>query len=176
MQVQPSAAALGDGQVLQNLALQRRAKPLRLLDAIFLGGGFQFCQRRDAQILVEPEHFLRPEARHSQHLEHTRRDLLPKLLEARMGAGLVQLGDDVGDRLADAGDVLEPAFRNKHFEREGESGQAVRRARVGLGSVWVAAAQRGSLRILAKQTGDLLRVGPGHRVSVNRPSSRAGPP
>jgi hypothetical protein len=39
MQVQPSPAALGDSQVLQNLGLQRGAESLRLLDAIFLAAG-----------------------------------------------------------------------------------------------------------------------------------------
>jgi hypothetical protein len=79
-----------------------------------------------------------------------------------VSAGSLQLGDDVGDGFADARNFGEPALGDQHIERDGEGGQTVRRARVGLGSVWVAAAQRASLRVLAKQTGDLSRAALSH--------------
>lgn len=63
-----------------------------------------------------------------------------------MTAGPVQFGDDVGDGLSDARDFGEPTFFDQHIERDGERGQAIRRARVGLGPIRVAAAQRGPLR------------------------------
>jgi hypothetical protein len=49
-----------------------------------------------------------------------------------MSAGSLQLGNDVGNGFAHAGDFGEPAFGNQHLERDGEGGQTIRRARVGL--------------------------------------------
>jgi hypothetical protein len=56
-----------------------------------------------------------------------------------VGAGPVQLGDDIGDGLADTRDFCEPTFFDQHIERDGERGQAIRCAGVGLGSIRVAA-------------------------------------
>src|SRR4051812_10330241 len=81
-----------------------------LLDAVFLRGGLQPGERGDAEILVESQNLLGAETRHGEHLEHTLRNLLPELLEGRMSAALVKLGDHVGDPLADAGDFGKPVF------------------------------------------------------------------
>jgi hypothetical protein len=120
MQMQSPTAALGDGQILQNLGLPRRAEPLCLLDAIVLGGRFQCCQRGDAEVLVEPQHLLRTQTRHRHHLEDARWDLLPELIEARRSAGSLQLGDDFGDGFANARNFGEPALGDQHIERDGE--------------------------------------------------------
>jgi hypothetical protein len=95
-----------------------------------------------------------------------------------MSAGSLQRGYDVGDGFAHTGDLGETSFGNQHIKWDGEGGQTICRAGVGLGSIWIAAAQRGSLRILAKQPGDLLRVGGrGHpRLRINRRPSRGGRP
>jgi hypothetical protein len=67
-----------------------------------------------------------------------------------MTADPVQPGDDIGDCVADTRDFGETTFGNQHIEREGEGGQAIRCARVGLGSIWIATTQRGPLRVFAK--------------------------
>ena len=90
---------------------------------------------------------VRPEARHRQHLENASRDLLPKLLEARMTAGPVQLGDDVGDGVSDARDLGEPIFCNQRIDTDGESGQSIRCAGVGLGDTDCRRATRSAAHI-----------------------------
>jgi ribosomal protein S27AE len=78
---------------------------------------------------------------------------------------LVKLGDDVGDRLADAGDLLETVFGDEHVQRDREGGQTVGRAGIRLRTVGIAAAQRAALRVFAQQSCDLLRTDLGHRFS-----------
>jgi hypothetical protein len=51
----------------------------------------------------------------------------------------MELGDDVGDRIADAGDVLEPVFLNESRERLGLGGQTLGGAQVRARAVRVAA-------------------------------------
>jgi hypothetical protein len=75
---------------------------------------------------VETQHFLRAETRHGQHLEHTLGNLFSQFFEARMSARLVQLGDDVGYRLADAGKFRKPIFGDEHMKRDRKSRQAIR--------------------------------------------------
>jgi hypothetical protein len=43
-----------------------------------------------------------------------------------MSAGLVELGNDVPDRLADAGDFREPVLGDEHIERDRKGRQVVR--------------------------------------------------
>ena len=61
-----------------------------------------------AEILVEPQHLLWPQAGNGQHLQHAVGEFLAEFLETGVGAGPVQLGDDISDGLADAGDFGEP--------------------------------------------------------------------
>src|SRR5215204_380010 len=51
MEVQPSSGALGDRQILQNLALQRRAESLDLPDPVIHGSSLELGERADAQVL-----------------------------------------------------------------------------------------------------------------------------
>lgn len=158
MHVKPALAAPRDGKVLENLGLQRCAESLGLPYPILFRRRLEFGERGDAKVLVEPQYLLRTETWHSQHLEHACGDFLPELLEARMTAGPVQLGDDIGDGVADSRNFGETTFGNQHIEREGEGRQAIRRARVGLGSVLIATTQRGPLCVFAKQRNDHWRV------------------
>lgn len=57
------------------------------------------------------------ETRHRQHLLHTHRNILAKLLEARMSAGMVELGENVGDGVADTGDFGKSALGDQCIER-----------------------------------------------------------
>ena len=152
VQVEATFSAFRDGQVLQDLGLQRSAESFGLLDAVVLGGGLQLRERGDAEILVETQHLLGAEAGHGEHLEHALGDLLPELFKARMSARLVKLGDDVGYRLADAGDLREPVFGDEHMQRDGKRRQAVGGPRIGFRPVGIAAAQGGALRVLSQET------------------------
>jgi hypothetical protein len=62
-----------------------------------------------------------------------------------MGAGLVQPGNDVGNRIADAGDFAQLAFANDVRERHRKGAEAFGCAGIGLGPIGIAAAQRHTL-------------------------------
>jgi hypothetical protein len=74
------------GKILQDLGLQRRAKPLDLLDAVVVGRRLELRERGDIEIPIEPKHLVRPQTGHRQHLEDAGWNLLPQLLEAGMRA------------------------------------------------------------------------------------------
>ena len=75
--------------------------------------------------------------------KHAVGEFLAEFLETGVGAGPVQLGDDISDGLADAGDFGEPLLLDQAVEGFGECSEAVRCAGIGLGSVIrIAAAQR----------------------------------
>lgn len=117
VQVEAAFSAFGDREVLQDLGLQRGAESFRLLDAVILGGGLQLRERADAEILVQAQHLLRTKSGHREHLEHALGNLLPQLFEAGMTARLVNLGDDVGNSIADARDLSKSIFGDKHLQR-----------------------------------------------------------
>ena len=49
VQMKAAYSASSDGQVLQDLGLQRSAEPLGLPDPVVLGGGLELGERGDAQ-------------------------------------------------------------------------------------------------------------------------------
>ena len=126
MQMKAAYSALSDGQVLQDLCLQRSAEPLGLPDPVVLGGGLELGERGDAQILVEPQRLVRTEPGHAQELQHADRDFLPEFLKARMRAIPVKLGDDVGNGVSDPGDLGQPVLFDQVIEGLRERRQAVR--------------------------------------------------
>ena len=65
-------------------------------------------------------------SRHCQQLQHSCGNLLAELLEAWMGAGPVQLGDDVRDGIADTRSFREPLLRDQAIKRDSERRQAIR--------------------------------------------------
>jgi len=69
-----------------------------------------------AEILVEPQHLLWPQAGNGQHLQHAVGEFLAEFLETGVGAGPVQFGDDISDGLADAGDFGEPLLLDEAVE------------------------------------------------------------
>jgi hypothetical protein len=96
-----------------------------------------------------------------------------------MGSGPMKLGDDAGDGFTDARDLGEAVFLDQHVERDRKCGEAVRSARVGLGTVRIAAAQCRPLRILSQQPCYGLGIGGRHSTVSRRitpPSSRGGRP
>ena len=72
-------AASRDSQVLQDLGLQRSAEAFGSFDAVVFGGGLQFRERVDAEMLVETQHFLGAETRQGKRLKHPLGNLLPRL-------------------------------------------------------------------------------------------------
>ncbi len=166
VQVKATFSAFGDRQALQDLDLQRGAEALGLLDAVVLGSGLQFRERRDAEILVEPQHLLRTQTGYGQQLKHASWYFLPELFEARMTARLVEFGDDVGDRSANPGDLSQPVVGDEHVQRNRESRQAVGGSRIGLSPVGIAAAQGGALRILSQEICHTASVERRHSASL----------
>src|SRR4051812_50070272 len=67
----------------------------------------------------------------------------------------MQLGDDVGDGITDAGNFLQAILRNQVFQWLCERQEVLRRARIRLGKVWVATAQGRTLPEFSEQVGDL---------------------
>ena len=68
---------------------------------------------------------------------------------------MLKLGDDVSYGIADPGYFRKPVFGDEHMQRYGKRRQTIGGARIGFRPVGVAAAQRGSLRVLS--AGDLLQ-------------------
>lgn len=66
-----------------------------------------------------------------------------------MAARLVELGDDVGDRITDPGDLRQPVFGDEHIERDAKCRQAIGGSRIGLRPIGIAAPQGSALRVLS---------------------------
>jgi hypothetical protein len=59
---------------------------------------------------------------------------LAQLFQQRMRSGAVQLGDDIGDRLADPGQLAQTIFGNDAVERLDQRREPVRSALIGFGT------------------------------------------
>jgi hypothetical protein len=92
------------------LGLQCRAAPLGFSDAVVPGGRLEFGKRGNAEIPIEPKHLVGTNSWHGQHLKNTCRDFFPQFFQAWMSACVMELGDGLGDRIADAGDFCEPVL------------------------------------------------------------------
>jgi len=103
---------------------------------------------------VKLEHFFRPQAGYREHFENTCGNLLAHSLQARVAAGLVKLGDDIGNGFANSWDLLQAALRHEVFQRFGDCQEVFSRPGVSLGRVWVATPQRRPLTEFAQKTGN----------------------
>jgi hypothetical protein len=84
----------------------------------------------------------------------------------------VQLGDDVRYCVTYTGDFREPPFGNEVLQRLGEREEILGRASVGLGTIWIAAAQRRALAEFPQQESDFRgRKGWHLRKSVFTPTT-----
>jgi hypothetical protein len=90
------------------------------------------------------------------------KSVLAQLLQQRMGPGAVQLGDDIGDRLADRGQLAQAAFGNDAVERLDQRREPVRGALIGFGAEVIVAGQRGAPAELDQQRGHGRCVKGGH--------------
>jgi hypothetical protein len=117
VQVPSTLRVLADFQAFEDLALHRCAQSLDALQPVLARGGFERGQVGDAELPVENVDFLRFETRDRKHVEDTLGDILAQLFQQRMRAGAVQLGDDVGDRLTDPGQLAQAVFGDDAVER-----------------------------------------------------------
>src|ERR1700720_2163823 len=97
MQMALALSAPFDVDALKELALQRRAQALHVLEAVLPRGLLQSFERSNAELAIKLKHFLRPQARNGQEFKGACRDVLSHRLQARVRPGLVKLGDDVRD-------------------------------------------------------------------------------
>ena len=145
------------------------AEPGQALQPTRLDRPGQLVHRRDAQVVVELQRPLRPEAGHPGQLEHPGRDLGPQFVQGDDAPGGQVLGDLGRDRGAHAGDgaqalgveladVLTPAT-----DRPG-------RLLVVPGPEHVAAGDLGQLGVLPEQPRDFL-VEPGHGITLFLPQA-----
>ena len=126
--VAAACAAAQDGEVLQNLRLQRAAQPFHALETVLARGLLQFCERDDPQLFVELEDLVRPQARYGEHLKDSGRDFLAHRFKAGMCARAVKLRDDIGNGVADARNFREPILRDDLVQWHRKGGDAVGRA------------------------------------------------
>src|SRR5215203_6934242 len=85
-----------------------------------------------------------------------------------MAAGPMKLGDDVGYGFADARNFREPVLLDQPVEWDRKRCETLCSAGVGLGTVGVAAPQRGKLRVLAQQLCNLLGFSDRHSTASHR--------
>jgi hypothetical protein len=81
-----------------------------------------------------------------------------------MRSRLVKFGDDVGDGVADAGNLGERACRDDAIQRLRKRGKAVCRGEVRLRAVWITAAEGSSLRLFRQEPRHCLRVRLAHNL------------
>lgn len=75
-----------------------------------------------------------------------------------MAPGPVQLGDDVRDRISDAGNFRESAFFDQDVERNGKGGEAVCSTGIRPGTIRIPPAQGRSLRVFSQELRNSLGV------------------
>ena len=80
MQMALALPAPFDVDALKDLALQRRAQSLHVLEAALPRGLLQSFERSNAELAIKLKHFLRPQARNGQELKDACRNVLPHRL------------------------------------------------------------------------------------------------
>ena len=91
---------------------------------------------------MEDVDLFRLEPGNREHVEHALRHVPAQLLQQGVGAGVVQLGDDVGDRLADPGKLAQPVLGDDAVERLDKRRERVRGALVGFRAEVIVAGER----------------------------------
>ena len=79
--------------------------------------GLEVGQRRDAQRAEELLRGFHADARDAEKFDQRQRILRGQFLEIRARSGRADLGDPAGDRLADPGQLLQPARRRQLGDR-----------------------------------------------------------
>src|SRR5438270_5921249 len=159
----------------QDLGLQRRAKPLDLLQPSLARRVLKLGERGKPQLLVQLKDLVRAEARNGQHFKNARRDFLAHFLKRGMSAGRVELLDDVRDRVAYARYFAEATLSDDLIERKAQREEIVCRACVGFRPERIAAAERAPLPEFPEQGGNRGCIGRGHSGSMRARANRRAP-
>jgi hypothetical protein len=142
MQVAGAQCGLADLQAFEDLALHRGSEPLHLLEPVLARRGLESSEVGNAEFLVEDVDLLRLQPGDREHVEHAFRYVPAQFFQQRMGAGVVQLGHDVGNRLANSGELAKPVLRDDAVEGFDERRERVRGAQVGFGTEVIVAGER----------------------------------
>ena len=157
--------AARDRKVLQDFCLQRRAKSFHLANTVLRCCRLELGERGDTEFLVELEYLVGSNTREGEQFKHAFRYFLAQLFEAWMRSGLMKLGDDVRNCIADAGNICERTCRDNAIQRLRESAKTVSRLEVRLRAVGIPSAEGSPLRIFPEEARDCLRVRLGHNPS-----------
>jgi hypothetical protein len=166
MHVPAAERRLPDLQALNDLALERGTHALHVLDAILSGRWFQLSQTGDAELFVKLEDLVRTQSRDGKHLQHAFRNLSAHALQRQVAAGPVQFRDDVGDRIADARNLAQPAFRDDALDRLGERRQALRGPQISFGTIGIAACERRAAAVHRKKLRNTRCIERDHRFKL----------
>ena len=112
VQVTPPCALVPDCDALQDFSFQCRTQSFDVFELAGRRGPFELCNCRDAQLLVELEHLLRPQPRDAKHIKHPCRYFLAHRFERGMRSCAVEARDDVRDGRTHAGQVAQAIFGN----------------------------------------------------------------
>jgi hypothetical protein len=85
--------------------LQRGTQALDAFEATFAAGLFEIVERTDAELIVQAQHLVRPEARDGQKIQDPCRQLGAHLCESGVGPGAVQIGNSLRNGIADGRDL-----------------------------------------------------------------------
>jgi hypothetical protein len=86
-------------------------------DAVFPRRRFKTLNRGNTELLVQLQNLIGPKAGNGEQLKHALGHFLAQLLKARVRARLMQLRDDEGDGIADAGQFGECVGGDKFLQR-----------------------------------------------------------
>ena len=142
VQVAGAQCGFADLQAFEDLALHRRSEPLDLLEPVLARRGLESSEVGNAEFLVEDVDLLRLQPGNREHVEHAFRDVPAQLFQQRVGAGAVQFGHDVGNRLANSGELAKPVLGDNAVERLDERRERIRGAQVGFGAEIIVAGER----------------------------------
>jgi hypothetical protein len=92
-------------QALADLPLQRGTQALDAFEATLATRLFVIVERTDAELIVQAQRFVRPEARDGQKIQDPCRQLRAHLCESGVGPRAVKIGNPLGNGIADARDL-----------------------------------------------------------------------
>jgi hypothetical protein len=142
---------LPDLEALQDLSLKRSPVPLGRLYPILLRGDLELREAGDAELPVKLEHLVGTQPRKRQELQHAFRNILSHSLERRMRPRAVKLGDNVGNGLADTGNISQPILGDEAIERLGDRRQILGCPDIGLGPIGISTGESRAAAIFSQK-------------------------
>jgi hypothetical protein len=108
-----------DLDALQNLRLQRRSKALGDFEFVVARGLLEFSKRTDAKRVIKLQYLVGPQTRNGHQFQKPSRQLLAHGFQGGMRPGLMQSGDDAGDRVAYSRDLAQTVLADQPIQRNG---------------------------------------------------------